>query len=506
MSLKKVRRTVWEYWVRLASGQYFGPSTGLHASNDNRIQLIRYLRRSLAKHLGCNDWLSVIWRSPNMCSPTSPDRLISDVLEPFRTLLKPAGEQDFKVLREWANTNLDLSGKTLEAWDVDYALEQYNYAADYAELETVITPPDGSLLNYLHTIFSELANVFHLKLTSQIPRSSVNGVSYVVEKLVYHVEDLSQGTLLGEIIIDPFARSGRLIPVGGIHLLTVATRNNLSANDIRILSGSTQHPIVYLLGSLNPSTETLGVSFGTILSFMSVFGSCLQLVACRVPHHELYSFPHYIALDSRYLMSDLCHSIGSSGAIPSIRKHMPNKQKAHFRPSPVGLRTPPKRIMSLLILQELYTSRFDLAVWSKKHSDTKWSTLQKELWKMHMPYPLQPDDQWPCSCVLLFGPNSQAGLFYHQIWRRILLQDVLCALRDANWLSEGPESAKASEVFKRFRDTYLTYGSAIPPAELFRRFRGRDPDPKLLLNDMERSMRPVESSTVAECVDALPVH
>ncbi|VDP96307.1 unnamed protein product [Trichobilharzia regenti] len=66
---------------------------------------------------------------------------------------------------------------------------------------------------------------------------------------------------------------------------------------------------------------------------MSSFGSCLQYVACRVPHHELYSFPHFMALDSRFLMSDLCYSIGVSNALPSIRQHRgSDNQKAHFQP------------------------------------------------------------------------------------------------------------------------------------------------------------------------------
>ncbi|VDP96820.1 unnamed protein product [Trichobilharzia regenti] len=52
----------------------------------------------------------------------------------------------------------------------------------------------------------------------------------------------------------------------------------------------------------------------------------------------------------------------------------------------------------------------------------------------------------------------------------------------------------------------MTYGSAIPPAELFRRFRGRDPNPKLLLKDMNQSFSgTIEPSTATEGVDAILV-
>ncbi|CAH8676493.1 unnamed protein product [Schistosoma bovis] len=504
-STSEVRKTVWEYWVRRASGRYFGPTTGLCASNDQRIQDIRHLRRTLAKYLGCKDWLSVVWSSPYSHSPSSPDELIANVLEPSRSILTQVGERDFKLLKEWANVNLDISGKTLEPWDVGYALEQYNYAFNYARLEHIITPPDGSLVNYLHTVFCELANVFHFKLSSQIPRSSVEeNKCYVVEKLVYHVEDLTSGTLLGEIIIDPFARSNRSVPVGGNIFVPVFARNNLPKIDIHVHSESSHYPIAYILGSLNQSTETNGISFNVLLSFMSMFGACLQYVSCRVPHHELYGFPHYIALDTRYVMPDLCYNIGYNYAIPSLKKYLPNKQKSYFQPSAIGLKTPSRSIKSLYLLQELYQSRFDLAMWSKKYSETKWSTIQKNLWKLHMPYPLHPEDTLPCSYTNIFGPNSESGLMYHQIWRKVLLEDILLSLDEAGWLSsDKKDSEKVSEVFKRFRDTYLTYGSAIPPAELFRRFRGRDLNPQLFLKKIETSIESPEMPIISE--DIAPV-
>ncbi|CAH8599594.1 unnamed protein product [Schistosoma turkestanicum] len=520
-SNNELRKTVWEYWVRRASGYYFGPSTGLYASNDQRINDIRRLRKNLAKYLNCKDWLSVLWSSPYSHTPSSPDQLVNDVLEPFRISLKQIGECDLKMLKEWANVNLHLYGKTLEPWDVDYALEQYNYAVNYKHFENIIIPPDGSLINYLHTVFSELANLFHFKLTPQIPRSTSkddtdNDVDcYVVEKLVYHVEDLTDGTVFGEIIIDPFARSNRTVPVGGNLFVPVVTRNNLSNNDIRVHSGFSNYPVAYILGSLNQSTETLGISFNVLLSYMSVFGTCLQYITCRVPHHELYSSPHYIALDTRHIMSDLCYTIGCNYAIPCLKNYFTNKQlqqqqhQSSFQPSAIGLKTPSKPITSLYFLQDLYESRFDLAIWSKSYSEAKWSTIQKNLWKLHMPYPLHSHDYLPCSYTHIFGPNSEAGLIYHRIWRKVLLDDILLSFKEVGWLSSSSsdktDCEKVSEVFKRFRDTYLTYGSAIPPAELFRRFRGRDIDPQICLKKMERLVEFPELSLPSENVAPLLV-
>ena len=38
-----------------------------------------------------------------------------------------------------------------------------------------------------------------------------------------------------------------------------------------------------------------------------------------------------------------------------------------------------------------------------------------------------------------------------------------------------------AKVSARFKSTFLTSGSAVPTAQLFREFRGRDPTPEALL-------------------------
>lgn len=113
----------------------------------------------------------------------------------------------------------------------------------------------------------------------------------------------------------------------------------------------------------------------------------------------------------------------------------------------IGLKTPSRSIKSLYLLQELYQSRFDLAMWSKKYSETKWSTIQKNLWKLHMPYPLHPEDTLPCSYTNIFGPNSESGLMYHQIWRKVLLEDILLSLDEAGWLSSDKTDSEKVRIF-----------------------------------------------------------
>ncbi|VDQ12449.1 unnamed protein product [Trichobilharzia regenti] len=104
------------YWLPAVLGgkEDGGHIAGMHINlSSNEIVSIFLKHCSNSEHLGCKDWLSVVWSSPYACSPSSPDSLTNDILEPFRTILKQSGERDFKLLREWANANLDLPGKAL---------------------------------------------------------------------------------------------------------------------------------------------------------------------------------------------------------------------------------------------------------------------------------------------------------------------------------------------------------------------------------------------------------
>lgn len=44
--------------------------------------------------------------------------------------------------------------------------------------------------------------------------------------------------------------------------------------------------------------------------------------------------------------------------------------------------------------------------------------------------------------------------------------------------------ARLKETGARFRDTFLSVGGSYPTAEIFRQFRGRDPSPQALLDNL----------------------
>lgn len=62
-------------------------------------------------------------------------------------------------------------------------------------------------------------------------------------------------------------------------------------------------------------------------------------------------------------------------------------------------------------------------------------------------------------------------------WAEVMSADAFAAFEEAGLDDEE----KVKEVGKSFRDTVLSLGGGVPPMEVFKRFRGREPSPEALL-------------------------
>ncbi|MCA9517499.1 MAG: M3 family peptidase, partial [Myxococcales bacterium] len=66
---------------------------------------------------------------------------------------------------------------------------------------------------------------------------------------------------------------------------------------------------------------------------------------------------------------------------------------------------------------------------------------------------------------------------YSYKWAEVLSADAFGAFEEAGL----DDDAAMREVGTRFRDTVLGLGGSVEPMEVFRRFRGREPETEALL-------------------------
>ena len=119
------------------------------------------------------------------------------------------------------------------------------------------------------------------------------------------------------------------------------------------------------------------------------------------------------------------------------------------------------------IMHQLYFSAFDMEM----HSTSKmWSEVMQHLWPQFIPLPLDQDNNHPCSFTPIFSGLMPAA-YYSHVWSRMVAADAFAAFKEED-LSNASSVRKTGQ---RFLDTFLHLAGGVPAAEVFRRFRGRDP-------------------------------
>ena len=90
--------------------------------------------------------------------------------------------------------------------------------------------------------------------------------------------------------------------------------------------------------------------------------------------------------------------------------------------------------------------------------------------------PPLPENRFLCSFAHIFAGGYAAG-YYSYKWAEVLSADAFAAFEEVGL--DNSEGLRAAG--RKFRDTVLALGGSRHPLQIFRAFRGRDPDPAALL-------------------------
>ena len=105
--------------------------------------------------------------------------------------------------------------------------------------------------------------------------------------------------------------------------------------------------------------------------------------------------------------------------------------------------------------------------------------IKKEIFA-HFNLPMIEEDKFLCSFTHIFAGGYAAG-YYGYKWSEVMSADCYGAFEESGLANDD----LVQKTGKRFRDTVLALGGSRPALEVFRLFRGRDPEINALLRQMD---------------------
>ncbi len=350
----------------------------------------------------------------------------------------------------------------LKAWDVPYWAERlreerYSYTDDelrpYFPFETVL---DG--------LFKLLTRLFGVTV-HQVSK----GISVWHPDVRYYEVHDESGAKIAAFFLDPYSRPEN-------------KRSGAWMDDClgrRKIGDRIQLPVAHLVCNQTPphgDTPSL-MSFREVETLFHEMGHGLQHMLTRVDFADAAGINGIewdaVELPSQF-MENWCY-------------HRPTllSLTGHFKtgePLPEALfekiRAAKNYRAGSMMLRQLLFGMTDIALHSDYDPAGNESAhdVNRRLSEQTSVLPLLPEDRSLCSFQHIFSGGYAAG-YYSYKWSEILSADAFSAFEEVGLDNE----AKVAETGRRFRDTVLALGGGCHPMEVFRAFRGREPEVDALL-------------------------
>lgn len=382
---------------------------------------------------------------------------VDEMLEKLRTASIEPAEHDLNDLRELAESTGTL--EPLMHWDIAFWAERlrekrFDYTDEdlrpYLPLETV-----------LEGMFALARKLFGISVREghSVPKWH-DDVRY------FEVLDEDE-TILAVFYLDPFSRPEN--KRGGAWMNTCLSR--------RKVDGVVQVPVAHLVCNSTPPVgdQPSQMTFREVETLFHEFGHGLQHMLTVVDHVDAAGINGIewdaVELPSQF-MENWCYH---RGTVESFSRHVETGQ-----PIPVDLfekLTAARTFRSgSQMLRQLNFGMIDLALHAGAESGETPFDVQRRISKRTSIMEPLPEDRFLCSFSHIFAGGYAAG-YYSYKWAEILSADAFSAFEEVGLDNDEAVIAKG----RLFRDTVLALGGSRHPLDVFKDFRGREPDPQALL-------------------------
>ncbi|MDX1525957.1 MAG: oligopeptidase A [Pseudidiomarina maritima] len=442
-----LRQTMYEAFTTRASDQ--GPQAGQY-DNSELMDEILALRHELAQLLGFSNYAELSLATKMADSPAQVEGFLQDLAE--KSL--PQAKQEYQQVVEFAAQQ----GKTdLAAWDVPYyseKLKQQEYAISDEELRPYF--PEQQVINGL---FRVVETLFGLKIeASQAFEGWHEHVRY------YQISD-NNGDLRGSFFLDLYARSGKR---GGAWMADCAVRRITTQQSLQL-------PVAFLTCNFNKPVGDKPALFthDEVLTLFHEFGHGLHHMLTKIDVAGVSGI-NGVAWDAVELPSQFLENwCWEPDALAMISGHYETGE-----PLPTQLldnMLAARNFQSAMqMVRQLEFSLFDLRIHRDfdPQQEQQIQTILDQVREQVAVRKPPASNRFQHSFGHIFAGGYAAG-YYSYKWAEVLSADAF-----ARFEEEGIFNRRTGQDFLR---SILERGGSQDAMELFKAFRGREPQVDALL-------------------------
>lgn len=424
-------------------------------NNDPLITRFLSLRKEKAQLLGYKNYAEVSLARKMAPNVDAVRKMFSDL----RAASWDAAVQDLDDLRKLKVSRGESS--ELNVWDVGFwaeRLREERYAYTDEEIR-----PYFPFERVLEGLFQLLGRLFDVKIERQ------NGVSVWHPDVRFYKVLNASGKQIAAFYLDPYSRPEN--KRGGAWMDDCMGR--------RVTGDKVQLPVAHLVCNQTPphgDTPSL-MSFREVETLFHEMGHGLQHMLTTVDFADCAGINGVewdaVELPSQFMENWCYHRPTLLGLTGHFQTGEPLPESLFEK-----IRAAKTYRAGSMMLRQLLFGMTDIALHSDFDPNGKETPheLNRRISQQTSVLPLLPEDRSLCSFQHIFSGGYAAG-YYSYKWAEILSADAFSAFEEASL--DDPKAIE--ETGHRFRDTVLGLGGSKHPMEVFRAFRGREPQVAALL-------------------------
>ena len=413
--------------------------------NAARIGEILALRAEAARILGFSSYAEESLATK--CAPS------------VAAVMKMIDELDAATAEKAAEDCRAIGGDALEPWDVAFEAERLRerrYAYSEEELKRHF-----ELEDVLGGLFRMTEFLFGVTVEEQLEKPPVwhEDVRFFAVK--------ENGVTIAHFYLDPFVRPG--LKSGGAWMNEFRNRRVVTADGERRV----ETPLAVVVTNF-PKPGKDGrclLPFREVETLFHEFGHALQCMLTRVDEEDAagINLVEWDAVEvASQFMENWCLDDRTGISVPAELKAKVRAAK-NFRAATACRR-------------QLAFAKLDLLLHSAS-TPSDAAALQREVFG-HFGLKTVPEDRFLCAFTHIFAGGYAAG-YYGYKWAEIMSADCYGAFEEAGL--DNDELLRS--LARRYRETILARGGSASALEVFRAFRGRDPQISAMVRQQDLSAK-----------------